>query len=250
MHRLAGTTLLIVCLALGWTTPSAADVVTDWNQTILATVGVATPAGRGATPASLIDVAMVHLAMHDAAQAYDKRFESYSGAITGASGSSIVAVAKAALDVLAARFPLQAASLTTTYNNYIAGLVPPVSASDIAGGQAAGALAAANVITARMGDGSFPSSFPQFTGGTGPGGWRPNPRTPGMVARGARSNVRDRKRAAMPARRSPKLTSAGNAPGLSSSQGIRIGNSPARQNRARLPECFWGVSCSMQPVAP
>jgi len=182
MKRQATTVAFIVCTALAWAAPTAADVVTDWNQIILTTVGVAAPAGRGATPASMIDVAMVHLAMHDAAQAYDKRFRSYAGAIAGASGSSIVAVAKAAQAVLAARFPLQAASLLTTYNTYVAGLVPPPSAAAIAAGAAVGAQAASNVLSVRDGDGSFPAVFPQFVGGTGPGEWRPNPGTPGMVA--------------------------------------------------------------------
>ncbi len=177
-----GTPAVIVCLALAWASPAAADVVTDWNQTILATVGAAAPAGRGPTPASIIDVAMVHLAMHDAAQAYDKRFDPYAGAIAVASGSSVVAVARAAHDVLAARFPLQATTLLTIYTTYIAGLVPPPSASDIANGAEIGAQAAASVLKVRTGDGSFPTTFPQFVGGTGPGEWRPNPGTPGMVA--------------------------------------------------------------------
>ena len=182
MKRKAPTIAFIVCTALAWASPTAADVVTDWNQIALSTIGAAAPAGRGPTPASIIDVAMVHLAMHDAAQAYDKRFNSYAGAIPGASGSSIVAVAKAAHDVLAARFPLQAASLLITFNNYVAGLVPPPSAAAVVAGAVVGAQAALNVLLARAGDGSFPAVFPQFIGGTGPGEWRPNPGTPGMVA--------------------------------------------------------------------
>ena len=182
MYRLARTALLILCTALVSATPAIADVVGDWNQTILATVGVAAPAGRGATPATIIDVAMTHLAMHDAAQAYDKRFEPYAGSIAGASGSGIVAVARAAYEVLADRFPLQAAGLLTTYNNYVAALIPAPSPADRAAGEAVGHQAAQNVITARAGDGSFPTTFDQFTGGTGPGEWRPNPGTPGMVA--------------------------------------------------------------------
>jgi hypothetical protein len=120
--------------------------------------------------------------MHDAAQAYDQRFESYAGVIPGASGSSIVAVAKAAHDVLANRFPMQAGALGTIYSTYLSTLVPLPSAGAIANGEAIGRQAALNVIGARLGDGSFPSSFTQFTGGTAPGQWRPNAGTPGMVA--------------------------------------------------------------------
>ena len=48
---------------------------------------------------------MVHAAIHDAVQAYDGRFEPYAVAITGASGSPVAAIAKAAHDVLVNRFP-------------------------------------------------------------------------------------------------------------------------------------------------
>jgi hypothetical protein len=182
MKRRASVFALTICTAFISASPATADVVTDWNVTILSTAGAPAPAGRGPTPASLIDVATVHLAMHDAAQAYDKRFESYAGVIPGASGSSIVAVAKAAHDVLANRFPLQAGALGTLYSTYLSNLVPLPSAAAIANGEAIGRQAALNVIGARLGDGSFPSSFAQFTGGTAPGQWRPNAGTPGMVA--------------------------------------------------------------------
>jgi hypothetical protein len=210
MYRKARTTLFVLCTAVAWTNPAAADVITDWNERTLPVVAAAAPAGRGATPAVFIDIAMVHAAMYDAVQAYDKRFEPYAGAIPGASGSSIVAAAKAARDVLVARFPMQAAAISTTYNNYLTSLVPAPSAADIAGGEAIGAMAASNLLTFRAGDGSFPATFPQFTGGTGPGEWRPNPGTPGMVSPWA-GGVRpftleslDRCRAEAP----PALTSA------------------------------------------
>ena len=77
MKRERGIPAIMVCLAVAWASPAAADVVTDWNQTILATAGAAAPAGLVATLTSIIDVAMAHLAMHDAAQAYDKRFTRY-----------------------------------------------------------------------------------------------------------------------------------------------------------------------------
>ena len=182
MNRRASVFALAICTAFISASPATADVVTDWNVTILSTAGAAAPAGRGPTPASVIDVATVHLAMHDAAQAYDHRFASYAGDIGGASGSSIVAVAKAAHDVLVNRFPLQAGTLGTFYNTYLGNLNPPPSADAIADGEEIGAQAARNVIRARQGDGAFPSSFQQFTGGTGPGQWRPNPGTPGMAA--------------------------------------------------------------------
>src|SRR5688500_2962266 len=103
MFRQARTALCVLCVALAWATPSTADVVTDWNAKALPIVA----AGHPGTPATVIDLAIVHAAMHDAAQAYDKRFEPFASAIPGASGSAVVAVAKAARDTLAALFPLQ-----------------------------------------------------------------------------------------------------------------------------------------------
>lgn len=183
MPRLSRTTVVIVCTALSWATAAAAqDPISYWNERALAAVAPNPPVGRGATPAVIIDLAMVHLAMHDAVQAYDKRFNPYAGAIANASGSSAVAAAKAAHDVLVNRFSMQTGALDTQYATFLASLTPPPTSADIAGGEVVGAAAALNVIDARAGDGSFPGSFTQFTGGTGPGEWQPNAGTLGMVS--------------------------------------------------------------------
>ncbi len=89
----------------------------------------------------------------------------------GASGSPEAAAAKAAHDVLVNRFPDQAASLDTTYHDYLAsnGLAEDDP------GVAVGQKAAAGIIALRANDGSFPATFPPFTGGTEVGVWRPTP---------------------------------------------------------------------------
>ena len=173
----------VILAGLGWVTPAAAqDVVSYWNERALAALPVAPPAGRGATPASIIDLAMVHVAIHDAVQAYDKRYESYAGEIIGASGSSVVAAARAAHDVLANRFPLQSATFEAAYVAFLASLSPAPSPADVSAGERVGALAAEKLIANRRDDGSFPTTFDQFTGGTEPGEWQPNAGTPGMVS--------------------------------------------------------------------
>ena len=63
---------------------------------------------------------MVHIAMHDAVQAIQQRFETYSPGITPTTGSVIAAAAKAARDVLVNRFPAQTATLDTAYSAYLA----------------------------------------------------------------------------------------------------------------------------------
>jgi hypothetical protein len=54
--------------------------------------------------------------------------------------------------------------------------------AELADSNTVGNAAAANVLAARAGDGSFPASPTPFTGGTDPGDWRPNTGTASMAA--------------------------------------------------------------------
>jgi hypothetical protein len=156
----------LTCLI--WVVPARADVVTDWDaiavQAIL-TAGALRPSGTGA-----LDWAMVHVAVHDAVQSYEKRFEPYVGLVPGASGSPIAAVAAAAHDILVHQFPKQAASLDSTYQIYLMSLLNDP-------GVLVGQKAAAAIILARSNDGSFPDpnnpNSPAFFGGKDAGEWRP-----------------------------------------------------------------------------
>jgi hypothetical protein len=156
---------LIVCMCLSWAGVASADVVTDWNKIASDT---AVPVRPG--PSAMLDLAIVHAAMHDAIQAFQGRFESYAGPIPNASGSPVAAAARAAHDVLVARFPTQSATLDNLLNNYLSnhGLQGDV-------GVLIGQQAAANILNLRASDGSFPSNPEVFVGGTGPGEWRPTP---------------------------------------------------------------------------
>jgi hypothetical protein len=158
----------ITLAALTLTTSARADAVVDWNIITGQTIPFATRPGG----APGLDYAMVHAAIHDAVQAYDQRFEPYAVEITGASGSPVAAIAKAAHDVLVARFPAQTASLDTTYNAYLASH-GGLSQNDP--GVSVGQLAAAAIIALRANDGSWPANPPIFNGGTEPGEWRPTP---------------------------------------------------------------------------
>src|SRR5688572_444259 len=103
---------MALAMILAGATTARADAVVDWNIITGQTIPFATRAGG----APALDYAMVHAAIHDAVQAYDGQFEPYAVEITGASGSPVAAVAKAAHDVLVARFPAQTAALDATYN--------------------------------------------------------------------------------------------------------------------------------------
>ena len=150
---------------LSWAGPASADPVTDWN--VIATNAIGAGARPG--PAGILDFAMVHAAMHDAVQAFERRFKPYHVHISDASGSPAVAVAKAAHDVLAARFPAQAMALHGIYDAYLASHLLPINDP----GELVGQQAAAGILALRANDGSFPLPPPIFNGGTGAGEWRP-----------------------------------------------------------------------------
>jgi hypothetical protein len=152
--------------------PAAADVIADWNICAPGIIG----AGRsaimfGAGPATQLDLAVVHLAMHDAIQAYDRRYESYAGAIAAGNGSAIAAAARAAHSVLLTQFPAQQAAIDTCYATSMTGVV--LTPDQLADSDAVGNMAASNVLMARSGDGSFPTGpITPFPGADGPGQWR------------------------------------------------------------------------------
>lgn len=174
---------IILTLSICVCVPSAtrADAVTDWNAIALPIIVNAPctsapcaspPVHPGAT--SLLDSAMVQVAVYDAVESITGRFRTYALHVPGASGSTTAAVAKAAHDVLVNRFPFPdvVASLDATYHDYLASHSLPEDDP----GVAVGAQAAAAIIALRANDGSFPlPPPPPFTGGTALGEWRPTP---------------------------------------------------------------------------
>jgi hypothetical protein len=165
----------IVAGTLGCATPASADVVTDWNALAVGFINQATPLRPPPFPP--VDLAVMHIAIHDAVQAYQHRFKTYNAPIPGASGSVVAAVAKAAHDVLVSRFQIPApmpgliAQVDTAYTNYLISKGLPVNDPGVAVGQ----QAALNAILNRANDGAFPANPEVFTGSTEPGQWRPTP---------------------------------------------------------------------------
>ena len=161
---------LMLSAVLGWAGLAHADAVTEWNAIALQTIASAAAPHVG--PPTIIDLANVHAAVHDAVQAIEGRYEPYHSHIQGATGSPSAAVAKAAHDVLVAIFPAQQTSLDTTYDAYLA--TNGLATNDP--GVAVGAQAAAALLALRANDGAFPNPPPPpFVGGTGIGDWRPTP---------------------------------------------------------------------------
>jgi hypothetical protein len=151
---------------------AGADVISDWNTTTAQRVAASSPPRRG--PSNVIDFAMVHLAMHDAVQAFEKRYQPYCTQITGASGSPVAAASKAARDVLAGLFPAQLATIDAAYTSFNTGYIS--QGLMVAGdpGAAAGAQAAACILDRRLAADNAARNTPDtFMGSTEIGAWRP-----------------------------------------------------------------------------
>ena len=121
------------------------------------------PAGQG--PSAARTWLWCQLAVHDAVQSVEHRFEPYYAEVNGAKGSKSAAVAAAAHGVLVAFYPAQAATLDPTYTTWLAN-------NGLTGdpGIAVGEAVAAKIATLRHLD---PNPLPApFIGGTGIGQWR------------------------------------------------------------------------------
>ena len=161
---------LVVAACLSWAVAARADVVSDWNAITIQIVSIgdptampAIPAARGGPP-GLFDIALVHLAIHDAVQAIEGRYQPYYYSDPG-SGSLSAAVAAAAHGVLVLLYPAKQASLDMTYANYLSN--HGISATDP--GLAVGE-AAAEALYNRHYRPVIPVD--NFYGGTEPGEWR------------------------------------------------------------------------------
>lgn len=153
---------LVLCL---WCAASAhADPVTDWNSIAASAVTI----GR-AGPPGLMDLALVHVAMHDAVQAIEGRFRPYHFAGSG-TGSPAAAAVAAAHRVLVLLYPTQApgpTGLDATYNNYL--LTHGLTGNP---GLAVGEAAATAVFPALYRPTALPPGVQPFFGRVEIGQWR------------------------------------------------------------------------------
>ncbi len=181
----AATICLSLSLALLFPRQAAADAVTDWNAN----------AGKAALAACIAPgddplhesrlYAMMHVAIHDALNAIDRRSRPYAYDAQGPAGASRdAAVAEAARDVLVpaiAQIPfppvcLQAgiASVEADYAAALAAVTDGAAAR--AQGIQIGQAAAAAILALRAGDGSdTPLQVFDYKQGTNPGEYRFTP---------------------------------------------------------------------------
>lgn len=148
---------------------AVADVISDWN--IQAGQTIAAGARRG--PSGVLDFPMVHLAMHDAVQSYERRFAAFCAVIPYPSGSPVAAASAAAHDVLVGLFPSQAGTLATAYGALTTRYIQQglMVAGDA--GAAVGQQSAACILGRLAADNLARSKVDSFVGGTDIGEWRP-----------------------------------------------------------------------------
>jgi hypothetical protein len=161
MNKFRDIVRAVVLAGLALAGTASADVVTDWNQITMASAGPGRPG-----PTVFHDVALVHLAIHDAIQSYERRFEPYYVRVRDPQGSKAAAAATAAYRLLLTFYPSQAATLDPIYGTWLAnnGLTgnPGIEVGERIAGLYAGL---------RRSDPNPP--LPAFNGGINPGEWRP-----------------------------------------------------------------------------
>jgi hypothetical protein len=143
-----------------------ADVVLDWNRTMLATM-------TGSPFASARYAAITQLAVFEAVNAITREYKPYLGTITAPAGASAEAAAAAAAHaVLVNYFPLKAAALDAALATSLSA-IPDGTAKD--DGVAVGQAAAAAMIALRANDGSAVPPFTYTPTSTDAGQWQATP---------------------------------------------------------------------------
>jgi membrane-associated phospholipid phosphatase len=143
----------LTCVACAGAAPEpaaphlAATVVVDWNQRVLA---VAEAEDGFLTLKGVRTATMMHLAIHDALNAIDRRYETYLPSPGAAGGDPLAAAAQAAHDVALHEYPGQAAAFDAELDRWLAGVEDE---TERARGVDTGRAAAASILAARQGDG-------------------------------------------------------------------------------------------------
>jgi hypothetical protein len=151
--------------------PVLADAVTDWNE-------FADTLALGAPPMRSRITAIMHIAMHDALNSVEARYESYTLIPPAQAGASPeAAIGEAAYQALKGAAPASlTGAITDFYNNWYDDLAGCPSAA-CTNGIAAGAAAANAILLQRNGDGSANPHVPAYSLSPAPGVYQPTPVT-------------------------------------------------------------------------
>ncbi|HZR31675.1 MAG TPA: vanadium-dependent haloperoxidase, partial [Terriglobales bacterium] len=159
-------TMLVLAVAIAGRA-RAANPIVDWNQIALTTALT--------TTGTQLYLTYVHLAMYDAVNAIDGRYQQYGPEFHGPRDASGEAAAiSAAYQTLLYYFPAQSVTLQSQYDSAIAAIP---DGQKKASGIAIGQIAAARIVALRTGDGrnaNVPYTYPTSPV---PGVWIPTPPT-------------------------------------------------------------------------
>ena len=148
-------------------TVTNSDVVVDWSRIVFEAAMTDDGFVSFMGPRNQ---AMMHIAMHDALNAIDPRFDQYAYFGRSHGANPIAAAAKAAHDVLVAVYPAQQATLDAELATWLA-TVPNGSGKTKA--LTLGAKAAAAIVALRQNDGTDVDLLsPNYTPGTQPGDYQ------------------------------------------------------------------------------
>jgi hypothetical protein len=171
---------LSACLAVAAfvAVPAGANEATEWNVLMWQVAGASK---MQATSVMGRNLSLMHLAMHDAVNAIERRYEAYGfdGSLPGANAEA--AVAAAGHRVAARIFSDQAEVLQKAFTTRIA-KIPEGAERDA--GVALGEQAAAKILALRADDrmvivpGGEPFESGKGPYGSGPGAWYPSPDSP------------------------------------------------------------------------
>lgn len=168
-------TVLMTATVLSTLSATAQNAVTDWNAIAITQARASTAPGATSAGGTSLYAAYVQLAVYNAVNAIDGRFQPYKYTITAPPGASADAAAiEAAYRVLLYLLPDRAAPLTTSYNLSLAAIPGGTAKSD---GQLVGQASAISLIALRASDGRgvpWPYTFP---GSPVPGVWILTPGT-------------------------------------------------------------------------
>jgi len=161
------TSLAAVLLAVTVSSPASADEVTRWNQ-------IATDASTVANTNPLREsciFSILHVAIHDAVNAVESRYETYLKRAVAPPGASVeAAIASAAHDTLVVLLPDSKVSFDAAMEETLRTISDD---SKKKAGLEVGRAAAVAILAARENDGE--NRTVQYTPGTHPGDYRPTP---------------------------------------------------------------------------
>jgi len=164
-HAAATLFLFFIAWLAASSTSARADAVTDWDVIAFDAVDASGKTG----PVTSCSIAMAHVAMHNALNAIDRRYNPYAyDAVAPRGASPEAAVAAAAHGVLIVKIPNQKKALDAALASALAAIPDSKAKAD---GIATGRSAAAAILARRANDGS--DIVTPYTPGAKPGVWRP-----------------------------------------------------------------------------